>query len=128
MNVHFFLAIFHVLIIAPLLLYIGFHRAATPDWVYMSLLAIGLVVLIYHSIRLFLRLRSSSSYAWVNAIHALLVAPLLIYVGYHKKDTPRAAYELILMLAFSALGYHIFSLVKMQEVHTVESSGASKSH
>jgi len=49
-------------------------------------------------------------------IHVLLIAPLLLYIGYHQKETPRQAYEMLLLLAFGALGYHLFSLVRMLDI------------
>ena len=115
---HFVLSVFHLLFIAPLFLYIGFQRSAVPEWVYLALFAIGCVVFLYHGVKLIVRIQNSSSYSWVNAIHDLLLAPLLIYIGYHKKETPRAAYELLLMTAFAALGYHLFSLVKMLNIYS----------
>jgi hypothetical protein len=45
------------------------------------------------------------------------VAPLLIYIGYNKKETPRFAYELMLMGGFAAGGYHLFSVVKQLDTH-----------
>ena len=114
---HFWLAIIHLLFVTPLFLYVGFTRAETPRWLYLALLTIGAVILVYHGFKLVLRLKSRSSYAWVNAIHVALVAPLLIFIGYHKKETPRSAYELLLMLGFAAGGYHMFSLVKQLEAH-----------
>ena len=47
---------------------------------------------------------------WVNLIHMLVVAPLLLWIGYYGKETSRAAYELLLMTGFAALGYHLYSL------------------
>jgi hypothetical protein len=117
MDYHFVLSIFHILIVVPLFLFIGFKRASTPDWLYMSILTVGTVVLLYHGFKLIMRIRNHSGYVWVNAIHIALVAPLLIYIGYHKRNTPRFAYEVLLMLGFAAAGYHIFSLVKMLEAH-----------
>lgn len=115
-DTHFILSTFHIVFVVPLLLWIGFHRADTPQWIYMSVFAIGLVILLYHGVKLFFRLQARSSYAWVNAIHVALVAPLLLYIGYHQKDTPRQAYEMLLMLTFAALGYHLFSLVRILQV------------
>jgi|UniRef100_A0A6C0DFI1 hypothetical protein len=115
---HFILSVFHLLFIAPLFLYIGFQRTAVPEWVYLALFSIGCVVFLYHGVKLIMRIKNDSSYSWVNAIHVLLLAPLLIYIGYHKKETPRAAYELLLMTAFAALGYHLFSLVKMLNIYS----------
>jgi len=106
------LSIMHIVVIVPLFLYVGFKRANTPQWLYTGLLAIGSIILLYHGYRLIVRLKSNSSYAWVNAFHIILVAPLLLYIGYHGKETPRSSYELLLMLGFAAAGYHLFSLVK----------------
>ncbi len=117
MDYHFVLSIFHILIVVPLFLFIGFKRASTPDWLYMAILTVGAVVLFYHGFKLIMRMKNNSGYAWVNAIHMVLIAPLLIFIGYHKKNTPRFAYELLLMLGFAAAGYHVFSIVKMLEAH-----------
>jgi hypothetical protein len=114
---HFWLAIVHLIIVVPLFLYIGFVRADTPRWLYLALFAIGAVVFLYHGFRLMIRLKNRSGYSWVNAIHVALVAPLLLYIGYHKKDTPRSAYEMLLMLGFAAGGYHMFSIVKQLDAH-----------
>jgi len=116
-DTHFWLAIIHILFVVPLFLYVGFVRANTPQWLYLAILAIGFIILIYHGLRLIVRLKNRSGYSWVNALHVALVAPLLIYIGYHKKDTPRFAYELLLMLGFAAGGYHTFSLVRQLEAH-----------
>lgn len=114
---HFWLSIVHLLFVVPLFLYVGLTRADTPRWLYLAMLTIGLVVLVYHGFKLIVRLKSRSGYSWVNALHVLLVAPLLIYIGYHKKETPRFAYELLLMSGFAAGGYHLFSLVKQLDAH-----------
>ena len=114
---HFWLAIIHLLIVVPLFLYVGFKRAETPSWLYLALLSIGIVVLVYHGIKLLIRLKNRSGYSWVNALHVLTVSPLLIYIGYNKKETPRFAYELMLMAGFAAGGYHLFSLVKQLDAH-----------
>jgi len=114
---HMVLSLFHLLIIVPFLLFIGFQRASTPQWLYMALLGIGSVVFLYHGIKFIIRYQKQSSYAWVNAIHVFIVAPLLLYIGYHGKETPRFAYELLLMLTFGAAGYHLFSIVKLLEAH-----------
>ena len=113
---HFALSIFHLLIVVPLFLFIGFQRASTPEWIYMAVLVIGGIILLYHGVKLVIRLKNHSQSAWINAIHVLLVAPLLLYIGYHKKETPRFAYELLLLLGFGAAGYHLFSLVRLFEL------------
>ena len=111
------MAIIHLIFVVPLFLYVGFTRAETPRWLYLALLAIGVTILVYHGFKLIVRLKNRSGYSWVNALHVLTVAPLLLYVGYHKKETPRFAYELLLMLGFAAGGYHMFSVVKQLDAH-----------
>jgi hypothetical protein len=117
LDTHFWLAVVHLLIVVPLFLYIGFVRADTPRWLYLATFAIGWVILVYHGFKLIVRLKNRSGYSWVNALHVIAVAPLLLYIGYHKKETPRFAYELLLMLGFAAGGYHLFSLVKQLDAH-----------
>ena len=119
---HFMLALIHLVFVVPLFLFVGMSRAATPNWLYQALFVIGCIVLMYHAWRLVVRLQSRSSAAWVNALHVAVVAPLLLYIGYHQRETPRSAYELLLMLAFAAGGYHLFSMVKMLQVHPESAS------
>jgi hypothetical protein len=114
---HFWLSIIHLIFVVPLFLYIGFVRSDTPRWLYLTVFAIGWVILVYHGFKFIVRLKNRSGYTWVNAIHILTIAPLLIYIGYHKKETPRFAYEILLMLGFAAAGYHTFSLVRQLEAH-----------
>jgi hypothetical protein len=116
MDYHFILSVFHIIFVVPLLLYIGFFRSSIPIWAFNSILVLGLVILAYHGFKLFLRLSHRSNYSWVNMLHIFTIAPLLIYIGYNKKDTPRFAYELSIMLAFAAGGYHIYSIVNHLDI------------
>ena len=40
----------------------------------------------------------------------ILIAPLLLWIGYYGKNTGRMAFEMMLLLGFSALGYHLYQL------------------
>jgi len=111
MDKHLLLALFHIVLVVPLFLYIGFQRAATPEWVYNLVFGLGLVLLAYHGVKAAIKLMSHTMGAWVNLIHALILAPLLLYIGYNGKKTQRPAYEMLLMVAFAALGYHLKSLI-----------------
>lgn len=103
----------------PLFIAIGFMRASTPTWVYLTLFILGCIILLYHGYKFVYRYMRGSSYTWVNAIHVLIVAPLLLYVGAKQKDTPRAGYELLLMTAFAAFGYHVYSMVSQIQTYDV---------
>jgi len=90
-----------------------------PVWAFRTLFVLGLFVLVYHGYRFFVRLAAHSTSAWINAVHILIVAPLLIYIGLEQKETARAAYEIAIMVGFATLGYHLYSLVHMLNViHT----------
>lgn len=116
-DIHILLSLGHLLVIAPALLYVAFSRAATPGWAYSTLLFVGLFIIAYHGYRAFVRIVKKSSYAWVNLIHVMVVAPLIIYIGYNRQDTPRAAYEMLAMLGFAAVGYHLYSLIKLLQIN-----------
>lgn len=109
---HILLSIFHLLFVVPFFLYVGIQQAALPEAVYTTLLTLGVVITLYHGYKAYNRWVNSSPYLWVNLVHALLVGPLLVLIGTKGKDTPRAYYEMLLLLAFGAGGYHLYSLVQ----------------
>jgi hypothetical protein len=41
--------LFHILIVAPLLIYIGYSGSKTPEMLFKLLLIFGVVIIIYHS-------------------------------------------------------------------------------
>jgi hypothetical protein len=45
----------------------------------------------------------------------LLVAPLILWIGYHEKKTDRSAYDMLLMLAFGAFGFHLYKLIVISQ-------------
>lgn len=94
---------FHVLLVAPLFLYVGAWYATQPVWVYWVLLAMGMVVTLYHGQKM---LASLPSPWWVNVFHALVVGPVLIWLGWKGKQAPEFLYPVMSLLGFAALGYH----------------------
>jgi hypothetical protein len=108
---HAALSAFHALIVGPGLLYVGFAPESVPDSVYTGLLVTGAFILAYHSYKAYTKLKDNKS-AWVNWIHIFLVAPLLMIVGYHKKDASRRYFEMLMMLGFAATGYHGLYLIR----------------
>jgi hypothetical protein len=111
MDTHLLLALFHIFAVVPLFLYVAMSRAATVTTVYGVLLALGAIILLYHGYKAWRKIVSGSSGLWINLIHMAIVAPLLIYIGYREKDTPRYAYELLALVGFAALGYHTYHLI-----------------
>lgn len=110
MDAHVIINLFHILLVAPFLIWVGVSRGNTPHGAFTALFVIGLFVTLYHAYKSYIRLSGGSSYVWVNLIHFLWIGPLLIYIGSKKNDTPRAAFEMLLLTAFGALGYHMYEL------------------
>jgi hypothetical protein len=111
MDIHLLLAVFHIFFVVPLFLYIGLQRAATPEWLYNILFGLGVLLFVYQGSKAVMRYMAGSSALWINVFHVLIVAPLLLWIGYYGKKTERPAYELLLIAAFGALGYHLKSLI-----------------
>lgn len=119
MNGHIALSIFHILVVAPFFLYVAFVRGQLEPWVFTVLQGLGLLLLIYHSYKTIIKWKAHSMSVWINILHIVAVAPILLYIGSMGYDTPRWAFEILAMLGFSALGYHIYSMVlEIQRMYT----------
>jgi len=116
MDPHFIIALFHLFVVVPFLGYVFVNRAATPEYIYNILFFVGIFVLVYHAYKAAIRIKSGSPMLWISLIHVLAIAPLIIYIGYMSKKTPRSAYELLGLITFAALGYHLYSLVLLTQV------------
>ena len=115
-DTHFIIALFHIFIVVPFFMYIFVQRGATPEYIYNILFFVGLFILVYHTYKSLLRYSTNSLSLWINLIHVFIIAPLSIYIGYYGKKTNRSAYELLGLITFAALGYHLFTIVKISQV------------
>lgn len=97
--------LFHILFVAPLFLYVGLARKDVPDPLFLVLGMLAAGMLLYHVYRAYTKLSEGKS-AWVNWIHIFLIAPILALLAYYKKEASRRYFEILLLLGFSALGYH----------------------
>jgi succinate dehydrogenase hydrophobic anchor subunit len=111
MSQEFIIHLSHLLIIGSLFIYIGTHRTNIPEWFYLPMVGLGVFIIIYHIYKLYLKITNNKN-PWVNLIHILLVGPVLIYIGYKKKDTSRPFFEILLLLGFAAIGYHGYYLLE----------------
>jgi len=100
--------LFHILIIASLFIYIGTARTNIPEFMFPIILGLGAIVILYHAYKVF----ASPNRAWLYLIHALIIGPLLVYIGYTGKNTERRYFEMLLLLAFATLGYNGFYFVQ----------------
>ncbi len=110
MDPHTIINLFHIFLVVPFFLYLGIQKDAAPKAVFWVALGLGIIVTLYHAYKSYIRYTSGSAMIWINLIHALFVGPLLIFIGSQQEKTPRSAYELLLLLAFAAGGYHLYEL------------------
>lgn len=109
MDSHTLVHLFHVLIVGGLFLYVGINREKIYGGLFSVLFYLGLVIIFYHLYKIYGYLNVGKG-IWVNLIHVLIVGPLLIYIGYNGEKTTRKFFELLLMLGFASIGYHLYYL------------------
>jgi hypothetical protein len=104
-----FVHLFHILIVGSLFLYVGISRNNIYKPLFIVLFFLGLIIIIYHLIKIYGYLNSGKG-IWVNLIHVFIVGPLLVYIGYNGEKTSRKYFEVLLMLGFASIGYHLYYL------------------
>ena len=111
MSSHIPINLFHIFLVSPFFIYIALARGQLASWIFSVLLGLGIVLLVYHGYKTFVKWRAQSPSLWVNAIHVFIIAPLLLYIGSKGYDTPRWAYEILAILGFGSFGYHVYSII-----------------
>lgn len=104
-----FVHLFHILFVGGLFLYVGIMKNKTISILFPILFWLGILIILYHLYKLFIKWKGGKSF-WVNLIHIFIIGPLLIYIGYEKEKTSRKYFEILLMLAFASIGYHLYYL------------------
>jgi hypothetical protein len=100
------ISIFHIFIVAPLLIYVGLQKNLTPTF-YQFLYYLGIGVILLH---LFKSIKKLPRIAYINYFHVLLFGPLLVYIGYNERNTPLFMYDVIEFLGVLALFYHVIKI------------------
>lgn len=106
---HTFVHLFHILFVGSLFLYVGINGVKTPSYIFPVLLYLGILIIIYHTYKAYLRIIDKNS-AWVNYIHIFIFGPLLIIIGLNSVETSRKYFELLIMAGMASIGYHGYYL------------------
>ena len=106
-----FVHLFHILIVGSLFLYVGINREKIYKPLFTILLFLGFFIIFYHLYKIYGYLNVGKG-IWVNLIHVFIVGPLLVYIGYNGEKTSRKFFEILLMLGFASIGYHLYYLFK----------------
>lgn len=105
---HSIINLLHIFIVFPAFVYVGMQRNNSAEWIYPVLFGIGLFMTLYHLYGAYIE----KAPLWVHAIHFFYVGPLLMYIGYNAQKTGRKYYEILLVLAFAAGGYHALNYLR----------------
>ena len=103
----------HMLLSGPLLIYVALAQPHNK-YVYWLLMALGVAICAKFAYTAFTT-ELSQRHVWY-AIHAVLFAALLGYVGYkgsaESGGVPRVGYSLLLAVGIAAVGYHTVRLIQ----------------
>lgn len=102
----------HVLFIGPLMTYVGFMKTKTHPYVFKALLLIGVIVALYHGYLLYTRYNNSKMINYVNLLHILAIAPLIIYVAHNNGQV---VYPMMDLLFILGVGVTILFLLKLSK-------------
>lgn len=102
-----FVKLFHIIFVGGFLSYVGLMRTDVNPIIYNILFWLAIFIFCYHLYR-----ATTKKNPWINLIHILVIAPLIFYIGYNREETPRFAFEILLMLSITAIGYNGFYLIK----------------
>ena len=72
----------------------------------------GLFIILYHGWRWI----GTGSY--INLIHIGIIGPILVAIGWKARDSPRALYEILLMVTFALIGWHTLNLIRLLDLHS----------
>jgi hypothetical protein len=103
--------LFHILVVGGLFLYVGINRDKIYGWLFNVLFYLGIIIILYHLYKIYGYLNIGKG-IWVNLIHVFIVGPLLVYIGYNGEKTSRKFFEILLMLGFASIGYHLYYFFK----------------
>ena len=115
MNKYLLINLFHILIVFPALCYLYYLglKKKLNSTVCRILIFVAVLGILHHVSLIKQRLNTKEEYKiWVNLIHILIVFPLFIYIGYKCEDIKRPFLEILLLVAFAAIGYHAFNFIR----------------
>ena len=98
--------LFHALVVAPLLMYIGWDKGkGFSKHLFSPMLGFGLLGVAYHSLRMF-KPRPQQTKPFIYPVHLFFIMPMLLYVGWYGTDSEAIAFKSLMGLGFIAELYH----------------------
>jgi hypothetical protein len=97
----------HILILGPLLLYIGITKP-TQNWLYRILIILGIISILVFLTKLILAWSTLFWTMW----HVLAIGLILIWVGMKQEKSPAFLFNLLVIIGSAAIGYNLSKLMK----------------
>ncbi len=105
-------SIIHVFIIVPFLLYCVSKGNSMSLYIKYALQLFGAYVILFHGYKILTNSFTFSVIRIINWFHLLIIGPLLLYIGYTAPNTGAKYYDYLGIIAYAALVYHGYYLVK----------------
>lgn len=103
---------FHILLVGPLLTYIGYNATNNNPEVYKLLFLLTLLIFILvRPPNLKLNYRNI-----INLVHYLVWPTFFIWIGYYQNNLPNYMFDIIKYLGISVIGIHYYFLRKKWNV------------
>lgn len=115
MNIKATINLFHILVVAPILLYLGYYKNKSNNIIYYLLGAISLIIptMIFKTKNLLiLNYRNL-----IRITHLLLWLPLFVYISLYKNLIPIGLYPIITLLGISVLTVHTYLFMKNNKIN-----------
>ncbi len=112
MNIQNLISLIHVFLIVPFLLYCVSKGNSMSVYLKYALQIFGAYVILFHGYRILTNSFTFSVIRIINWIHLVIIGPLLIYIGYTAPNVGAKYYDSLAILAYAALIYHGYYLVK----------------
>ena len=102
----------HVILVGPLLTYVGYMKTKSHANVFMALLVVASIVGLYHLYRLVMQYNKSKVISYVNLLHILVIVPLLVYVARNEGNVVYPVMDLLFVLG---VGVTTLFLLKLSQ-------------
>jgi len=128
---------FHVLVVAPILGYVGWAGKNTNPHMFAVVGALAVMALLYHGGRIMYPRETTNcpeeaktereTLVSVYLLHIIVIFPLLAYVAWKGKDSGERAFSALLAIALLTLVYHAFRFFYPRTVKQCELPGQTLS-
>jgi hypothetical protein len=118
--------LFHILIIAPLAIYIGYKgykQEPVPKFWDLLLFVIAIFGFMYHFFRMINPQQPVviNSFRIVNILHMIVFVPIAVFITYNQyfeQEVPQVLYIILILLGVWALLYNAYSLFRSSNINS----------